>query len=57
MRKIAIPVPDNKCRLCKWIIWAQLQYSWTCPARTEFTEVILDNAKPVKACREAEVSQ
>lgn len=59
MRKIVIEVPDNDCCYCaasKTIGTADMR-EIRCPFRTSLFNIFNDSPKPVKACRDAEVSQ
>ena len=56
MRKIAVRVADKYCGSCPLLVWSLDETRWTCPPRNlTWTEALPDYAKPIKACREAEV--
>jgi len=57
MRKIIVEVPEKKCWGCKLIKYAESE-EYSCPFREGVwieMESFVDNARPVKACREAEI--
>lgn len=58
MRTIKVEVPDW-CEPCRFRSKRTLftDWKWTCPFRQRLTGVSLDIAKPVKACRDAEIGR
>ena len=57
MRKIAIEVPEKRCKGCSLAIEDSSYQRYKCPFRHRYWFWFLDDLKPVKACRDAEIGR